>query len=338
MYWKIRPYEASDTEVLAATETASFQADALDIVTSPEEVVTNFSRLGVDLQRGIIIVDGPRVEGLPEGILPGFGYLGIREDDVSNERRYHLRISVHPAARPLGLERELVLRLVKMARANEKRPALVPRQTISARENISPRQATQKQLFEAIGMKALRTFWIMKCPLGNLPEPEPVEGVRIRPLQLPEDTIASMDSLNGSFIDHYDFHPQSEDRWVERLNRPFFRPDLSWVGEIEAEPGKLAGFCLCGIFEEENEVLGRSEGWVETLGTIRGWRGKGLGRSLLLHGLHSLEGVGLDTGVLGVDAENPTGATRLYESVGFHVHDGWMEYGCALDEINTATL
>jgi hypothetical protein len=46
----------------------------------------------------------------------------------------------------------------------------------------------------------------------------------------------------------------------------------------------------------------------------------------------------LDTGVLGVDAENPTGATDLYKSAGFHVHDAWVEYGCTLEEIDASVL
>jgi ribosomal protein S18 acetylase RimI-like enzyme len=33
--------------------------------------------------------------------------------------------------------------------------------------------------------------------------------------------------------------------------------------------------------------------------------------------MHLLKGEGMDTAVLGVDAENPSGALRLYESVGF---------------------
>jgi uncharacterized membrane protein (DUF2068 family) len=43
----------------------------------------------------------------------------------------------------------------------------------------------------------------------------------------------------------------------------------------------------------------------------------------------------MDTGMLGVDSENPTGATQLYESVGFWVLDEWLNYGCLLSEVRT---
>lgn len=55
------------------------------------------------------------------------------------------------------------------------------------------------------------------------------------------------------------------------------------------------------------------------LGTRRGFRKIGLGRAILLAGLHRLKAEGLETALLGVDTDNPTGATRLHESVGFRI-------------------
>ena len=42
-------------------------------------------------------------------------------------------------------------------------------------------------------------------------------------------------------------------------------------------------------------------------------------QQMLLAGMLAIKAAGLDTAALGVDAENPTGALRLYESVGFTV-------------------
>ncbi len=56
---------------------------------------------------------------------------------------------------------------------------------------------------------------------------------------------------------------------------------------------------------------GRSEGWIELLGTRRGHRKIGLGRALVLAGLQRLKADGVETALLGVDGDNPTGATRL---------------------------
>lgn len=55
------------------------------------------------------------------------------------------------------------------------------------------------------------------------------------------------------------------------------------------------------------------------LGVRPAWRGRGLGRALLVHAFGDFHRRGERRVGLGVDSENATGATRLYESVGMHV-------------------
>ena len=86
-----------------------------------------------------------------------------------------------------------------------------------------------------------------------------------------------------------------------------------------APDGTVAAICFCNIDPEENARNGSNAGSVHILGTRRGYRKIGLGRAILLSGLRRLRDDGVDTARLNVDAENPTGALRLYESVGFSV-------------------
>ncbi|MGH7178790.1 MAG: GNAT family N-acetyltransferase, partial [Tepidisphaeraceae bacterium] len=58
---------------------------------------------------------------------------------------------------------------------------------------------------------------------------------------------------------------------------------------------------------------------IQVLGTRRGFRRRGLGRAMLLSGMHWLRSRDVHTALLGVDAASPTGAVRLYESNGFEV-------------------
>ena len=51
----------------------------------------------------------------------------------------------------------------------------------------------------------------------------------------------------------------------------------------------------------------------------RPWRKRGLGEALLLHAFNEFYKRGMLTIGLGVDASNPTGATRLYQKVGMTV-------------------
>ena len=93
-----------------------------------------------------------------------------------------------------------------------------------------------------------------------------------------------------------------------------------------AEDGTIAAFDLCQIDPAENERNGRNDGWIGILGTRRGYRKLGLGRAMLLAGLQHLKANGVENARLNVDAANPTGALRLYESVGFSVLHSWQSY------------
>ena len=59
-------------------------------------------------------------------------------------------------------------------------------------------------------------------------------------------------------------------------------------------------------------------GWIESLAVRRPERARRLGKALLLHAFHVLRSRGRSAAGLTVDAANPTGAVRLYESVGMH--------------------
>lgn len=61
-------------------------------------------------------------------------------------------------------------------------------------------------------------------------------------------------------------------------------------------------------------------GYVGTLGVRRAWRKRGVGLALLRHSFGEFQRRGKPRAALHVDASNLTGALRLYESAGMHVH------------------
>jgi ribosomal protein S18 acetylase RimI-like enzyme len=67
-------------------------------------------------------------------------------------------------------------------------------------------------------------------------------------------------------------------------------------------------------------------GWVRGLGVRRGWRGRGLGLALLQHTFGAFYARGRSTVGLGVDAQSPTGATRLYQRAGMRVTEEYETY------------
>jgi ribosomal protein S18 acetylase RimI-like enzyme len=82
-----------------------------------------------------------------------------------------------------------------------------------------------------------------------------------------------------------------------------------------------------------NQIAGFSQnryrmgiGWIGTLGVRRPWRKIGLGYSLLIHSFGEFYKRGTKTIGLGVDASNPTGATRLYQKAGMHAASEFVTY------------
>lgn len=84
-----------------------------------------------------------------------------------------------------------------------------------------------------------------------------------------------------------------------------------------APDGTFAAFCDSQIHQENNDLSGRKYGLINPLGTLPSFRRMGLGRNILLSALQLLKVQGMETAMLYVDADNLSGATRLYESVGF---------------------
>ena len=83
----------------------------------------------------------------------------------------------------------------------------------------------------------------------------------------------------------------------------------------------MEGDEIAGISLTRPEGYSEKElGWVNILGVRRPWRKHGLGLALLLHSFGELYRRGVRKAGLGVDAENLTGALRLYEKAGMHVH------------------
>ena len=157
------------------------------------------------------------------------------------------------------------------------------------------------------GYEHVRTFLRMTIDLkGGYPEPPPLPGIEIRGFRRGADELALHRAIEEAFADHYRFAAEPHEEWVSRrTGHAEFDPTLwriAWEGE-EA---------VAGILPYQFEDLS----WVRELGVRRKWRGLGIGKALLLETFRDFERRGRTSVSLGVDAENTSGATRLYESVG----------------------
>lgn len=95
---------------------------------------------------------------------------------------------------------------------------------------------------------------------------------------------------------------------------PEYDPELDLV--IEAPGGKLAGFCVCQIFKEENLQTGEQIGWTDPIGVHPDYRGRGLAKALMLSGFALLKEKGMKTVRLDTSSENQA-MISLARSLGF---------------------
>jgi GNAT superfamily N-acetyltransferase len=156
------------------------------------------------------------------------------------------------------------------------------------------------------GFTPFRRSLEMQVPLdGAVPRPDRPAGVTVRTVNAGEER--DVHALGEeAFSDLRDFRPTPYEDWAFWWND---RKKLELWFAAEADDGELVGVALC-------ELQGADVGWVGTLAVRRQWRKRGLGRALLLHAFRAFVRAGSTTAALSVDAENATGAVRLYESVG----------------------
>jgi mycothiol synthase len=164
---------------------------------------------------------------------------------------------------------------------------------------------------ESRGFRLARHWFRMEADLTEEPPPPKwPNGISLRTFRRREARRV-YDACNDAFADHWDFVPAAFDEWREFLiNSSGFDPSLWFLAEDEDE---LAGFSVCRL-ERRPET-----GHVQILGVRPRWRRRGLGLALLLHSLRELRARGRTKADLGVDAENTTGAVRLYERAGMRV-------------------
>jgi mycothiol synthase len=165
-------------------------------------------------------------------------------------------------------------------------------------------------LLHAHGYRIARHFYRMAIELDAPPQaPEWPAGLRVSTYDSREAREFHA-ALEDAFEDEWDHEPESFDDWRRRrLEAPNVDPTL-WFAVKDG--GEIAATAVC-----DRERFGM--GWVGAIGVGKRWRRRGLGLALLRHCFVELYGRGQRVIGLGVDAENPTGATRLYERAGMHV-------------------
>lgn len=181
---------------------------------------------------------------------------------------------------------------------------------------VSETERDTRALLERNGYNVIRhNFEMVRPDLENIPELPLPAGVEVRPYQ-PEHLRMIWEASNEAFIDHWGYIADPWEDYIRMQNDPDFDPSLwrvAWEGD------EIAGMVLNFINKKENEEYGRLRGYTENICVRRPWRKQGLAKALIARSLQAIKERGMTEAALGVDAQNISGATHLYELMGYRV-------------------
>lgn len=221
---------------------------------------------------------------------------------------------VHPRHRGRGVGTELLRLTEERAAAEAERVPAPERVYLQNATLLGDGDRCTPRLYERGGYAPVRHFWRLVAHLDTLPETEPrplPPGVELVPYDHPHDAEAVHAAYEEAFRDHWEHRPTPFDEWARRrFGDQRFDPSL-WL--LARAGDELAGFALNAW------KTGGDWGWVDALGVRPAWRRRGIAEALLHAAFAEFRRRGETRVALGVDAQSPTGATRLYERAGMRV-------------------
>ena len=205
----------------------------------------------------------------------------------------------------------------------------------------------QQRWLRDAGYRHVRT-WRQETRAVEAGEPAPPlrPGVRLRQVRthpdgtpVGQDLRTVHDVIEESFADHFNNHRESLAEFIQRLREdPGHAWDHWWIAEVaverdggEGDSGEagtdrttaesgdvewVPGGALVGSISPE-DAEGFEGSYVDYLGVTRAARGRGVARALLWAVIEDASRRGCNRVGLEVDADSPSGADTLYDSMGW---------------------
>ncbi|HEY8179325.1 MAG TPA: GNAT family N-acetyltransferase [Candidatus Limnocylindria bacterium] len=295
-------------------------ADGIDERESPQDWETWFAHpSGFDPMTGCLV-------GELDGRIVAYAQARA-QDDNDGGRNYFAGGEVDPAVRGRGIGRAVLRHTIRHLQA---RAALelagTPEEAARERRLESwafESQPRRTRLLASEGFAVARWFFeMLRLNLDEIERLPMPNGLEIRPVK-PEDHRKIFAADVEAFRDHWGSMQEDESAFERFFSGPGFQPELwrvAWDGD------EVAGVVMNRILTAFNDESGERRGELAGVSVRRRWRRRGLARALVADSLRALRDAGMTSAVLGVDAENPTGALGVYEANGFAVHRKGMNY------------
>ena len=277
------------------------------VAVTPEELEREWKSPGFELEKDAWVVE------TAEGRVVGY--------EEFNERHAHAFLMgdgyVHPEYQGLGIDTTMLRALE--ARARQEMKLAEPDLRVFIRNVMIAGDTVARQVHEAEGYRPIRFSWHMEIKLDETPRlPAWPDGIELRPFVKEQHDQAVFEAHEEAFSDHWGHMPGTFEYWQHNLSGHDDLDPTLWFIAWDVRSAEIAGYCLCRYR--------MGTGWVSILGVRRLWRKRGLGEALLLHSFGEFHRRGMKTIGLGVDAQNPTGATRLYQKAGMYVAAEYVIY------------
>lgn len=301
--FELRQLAVDDATAMAAMMQAIEVAEPADEHWSEADLREEMADPAADLAGGIVLLDGGRPVG--------FGWLTVTADTAF---KCYIWGGVDPADKGRGIGSEIIDRMA--LRALELRDRDHPGLPGELKVWLESARTATADLLQRKGFEAWRYFFRMRRDLADpIPEAPAPADYLLRGYR-DSDAEGTRLASNESFADHWGSSVLDPERWkAEFVGSHSFRPGHSQVAE--APDGSLVGFVLIAEFDAETEQRGFATGYVSRVGTTRTARGQGIASALVRESLRSIAAHGYAHAELGVDADSPTGAGRIYERLGF---------------------
>ncbi|RLE59650.1 MAG: hypothetical protein DRN53_06890 [Thermoprotei archaeon] len=171
-------------------------------------------------------------------------------------------------------------------------------------------------LYKSKGFKPIRSFSIMRLKKEEVPSSVQLNPyVKLRrayPLKKEEDLKVLNDIYNDAFLEHFNFRPTSPEEMRAWFKHEKYE-NFVLLAILEDRP---IGFIRASVSRGIHELKFK-RGYIFLICVLKPYRRKAIGTTLMIEGIKWLLSKGVEVIELGVDDENPTGAKRLYEKLGF---------------------
>lgn len=304
--YEVRAPTSDDIDAIAGVLRADDIDDAGQPVLDADFVREQWSRGTFEPSTdGWVVLDG-------DDMIVAYGHVAIDEPGTAESWGV-----VHPDHRGRGIG----LTLFDLIEERAQRLTEPPPQRFRHAANAGDRAAAA--LITSRGLRTVRHFWHMQIdPDASFDAGSAPEGITIGGIDPAVDLPSVHAILTEAFADDWGYHPEPLDRWTEDYaNSPSYDPTL-WL--LARDDGKPVGALTANVFGER--------GWVGELGVTSSHRGRGIGAALLRRSFATFVDRGFRHVLLNVDAENPTGATALYERVGMRVVKRWDLWERSLED------